>query len=86
VSWRDNLRPASFRGVAFEVSEHTVDLGRRFAVHEYPLRDAAEIEDMGKLARTYSVEAREAEIIARNGIVHPLFVSPRTPLEVLTDV
>jgi|GEM_PF-414304 len=57
MSWRDNLRPASFRGVAFDVSQHETDLGRRIAIHEFPLRDAAEVEDMGLLSRTYQVEA-----------------------------
>jgi prophage DNA circulation protein len=57
MSWRDTLRPASFRGVGFEVSASSLDLGRRFAVHEFPLRDSAEVEDMGRKGRAHSVEA-----------------------------
>jgi prophage DNA circulation protein len=57
MSWKDNLRPASFRGVAFKVEGHDAEYGRRQATHEYPQRDEPFTEDLGKKARTYSVEA-----------------------------
>lgn len=57
MSWRDALRPASFRGVAFYVSEATIGAGRRLARHEYPQRDLPYLEDMGRKAREYKVEA-----------------------------
>ncbi|SCU73561.1 Mu-like prophage FluMu DNA circulation protein [Cupriavidus necator] len=57
MSWRDELRPASFRGVAFETRGHELGGGRRLARHEYPQRDEPYLEDMGKKAREYKVQA-----------------------------
>lgn len=57
AGWRDNLRPASFRGVAFEVMESSRDLGRKVAVHDFPLRDFATGEDLGKSPGTISLNA-----------------------------
>lgn len=57
MSWRDALRPASFRGVSFYISEATIGAGRRLARHEYPQRDLPYLEDMGRKAREYKVEA-----------------------------
>ncbi|CAL4866736.1 hypothetical protein MMA231_00980 [Asticcacaulis sp. MM231] len=54
--WRDNLRPASFRGVAFEVEGSSGEFGRKVAVHDFPLRDSASTEDMGQAARTFSID------------------------------
>lgn len=56
MSWRDELRPASFRGVAFEVESHELTTGRRVQLHEYPLRDEPYAEDMGRKARRFSIE------------------------------
>ncbi|SNT29030.1 Mu-like prophage DNA circulation protein [Noviherbaspirillum humi] len=57
MAWRDNLRPASFRGVPFSVDGATLNAGRRLARHEYPQRDIPYMEDMGRKAREYKVEA-----------------------------
>jgi prophage DNA circulation protein len=57
ASWRDKLRPASFRGVSFEVATRQYAGGRRVATHEYPKRDEPSNEDMGRKARQLSVEA-----------------------------
>lgn len=57
MSWRDKLRPASFRGVPFFIESHDAQEGRRVEVHEFPLRDAPYVEDLGKKAGTYSVSA-----------------------------
>lgn len=57
MAWRDNLRSASFRGVSFEVDSSTLTAGRRLARHEYPQRDEPFLEDMGKKAREYRIEA-----------------------------
>jgi prophage DNA circulation protein len=57
MSWRDELRPASFRGVAFETRGHDLSGGRRLARHEYPQRDEPYMEDLGKKAREYRVNA-----------------------------
>ena len=53
----ENLRPASFRGVAFEVESHSESGGRRGELHEYPLRDTPYAEDLGKKAGKWQIEA-----------------------------
>ncbi|MDP2375306.1 DNA circularization protein [Reyranella sp.] len=57
MGWRDRLQPASFRGVAFKVDGHDHDFGRRVAVHEYPGRDKAWAEDLGKAPGRYRLDA-----------------------------
>lgn len=58
MSWRDNLRPGSFRSVAFHTADAGLEGGRRIALHEYPGSESAPYpEDMGRQARRYSVEA-----------------------------
>lgn len=51
------LRPASFRGVSFSVSDAEYNGGRRTALHEYPQRDTPYVEDMGRATREYSMTA-----------------------------
>ncbi len=57
MSWRDRKRTASFRGVEFEVDAHDHDFGRRTDVHEYALRAVPWVEDLGRAARAYSLDA-----------------------------
>ena len=57
MSWKDNLRPASFRGVSFFVDTSSITTGRRVAVHEFPDRDNPFPEDLGKVSRSFTVEA-----------------------------
>lgn len=57
MAWRDQLRTASFRGVPFQVDHGSLAAGRRLARHEYPQRDIPYLEDMGRRAREYRVEA-----------------------------
>lgn len=57
MAWRDELRTASFRGVRFHIEQGTIAAGRRLARHEYPQRDVPYLEDMGRRAREYKVEA-----------------------------
>lgn len=57
MTWRDQLQPASFRGVPFGVISGSLTAGRRLARHEYPQRDLPYVEDMGRRAREYKVEA-----------------------------
>lgn len=57
MAWKDNLRPASFKGISFFVEDHEAEVGRRLVVNEYPYRDTPYTEDMGRLARRYSVTA-----------------------------
>lgn len=56
-SWRLGLRAASFRGVGFWVNTSGGVGGRRLAVHEYPLRDDAYTEDLGRRAQRFRLRA-----------------------------
>jgi len=53
--WYQSLRQASFRGVSFAVLAGETSHGRRVAVHEYPYRDTAWIEDMGRGVRKITI-------------------------------
>ena len=55
MTWRDNYRPASFRGVPFFVESADSTHGRRQAVHEHAQRDVPFTEDLGRKAREFSV-------------------------------
>lgn len=57
MTWRDNLRRASFREIEFFVDSHEGTFGRRVHVHEYPQRDKPYAEDMGRRTRDFTVEA-----------------------------
>lgn len=57
MTWREQLQPGSFRGVAFLVDAHDASSGRRLAIHEYPFRDEVYAEDLGRSGRTFGVEA-----------------------------
>lgn len=50
-NWSEHLHPASFRGVPFAVETGEGSFGRRQAVHEYPYRDTAMVEDIGRSVR-----------------------------------
>ncbi len=45
------LKPASFRGVPFGVTDSKRAFGRRVAIHEYPFRDVQWAEDLGRKGR-----------------------------------
>lgn len=55
--WVKSLRPASFRGAPFFVASAEGAHGRRTARHEYPLRDLAYVEDLGRRTREFTIEA-----------------------------
>ena len=55
MTWRDELQPASFRGVPFVVETTGAQFGRRTALHEYPQRDKPYSEDLGRLARKFTI-------------------------------
>jgi len=57
MTWRDKLRPASFRGVKFGVLGSDAEFGRRTVQHEYPGRDTPYSEDLGRKQRQFTVEA-----------------------------
>jgi prophage DNA circulation protein len=54
--WRRKLGPASFRGVSFHVETVELAGGRRGVKHEYPGKETAYTEDMGRKARSFPVE------------------------------
>lgn len=56
-AWRKALQPASFRGKPFSVKRSDAQVGRRTVVHNYPQRDEAFPEDMGRLPRAFTIEA-----------------------------
>lgn len=53
----DTLRPASFRGVPFEVETAEKTYGPRVAVHEFILRDDVSQEFLGTLPKNFTIEA-----------------------------
>ncbi|HDL7427108.1 TPA: DNA circularization protein [Yersinia enterocolitica] len=53
--WSEHLHPASFRGVPFAVMTAEGVFGRRQAIHEYPYRDTAWIEDLGRATRRLTI-------------------------------
>jgi prophage DNA circulation protein len=57
MTYRDRLRPGSFRGVPFKTPTHETEGGRRGVVHEYPKSDKHSTQDLGKAARRFTVTA-----------------------------
>jgi prophage DNA circulation protein len=57
MSWKDEMRQASFRGVKFYVSVSTTSIGRKVKLHEYPNRDKPYPQDLGKAADRFQIEA-----------------------------
>ncbi|EKN4058522.1 DNA circularization protein [Yersinia enterocolitica] len=53
--WSEHLHPASFRGVPFAVMTAEGVFGRRQAIHEYPYRNTAWIEDLGRATRRLTI-------------------------------
>jgi len=45
--WKDQLRPASWRGVTFGVLLEQEEVTRQLATHQYPYRDEVWVEDLG---------------------------------------
>lgn len=57
TSWREKYKQAKFRGVDFFVERTDTAGGRRLERHEFPKRDEPFVEDMGRRARAFSVDA-----------------------------
>lgn len=53
MSWKDQLRDASFKGVPIKWISLEGENGRRVAEHEFPQRDKPWVEDMGRATRPY---------------------------------
>jgi prophage DNA circulation protein len=56
-AWFQQLQPGSWRGCGFVLDAGDTRAGRRVAIHEYPYRDDAWVEDLGKLPRRFSIQA-----------------------------
>lgn len=57
AGWRDQLQAATFRGVPFHVRSADGTVGRRTVSHEYPGKDVPYVEDLGRRAREFTLEA-----------------------------
>lgn len=56
MSWRDQFRRGSFRGVEFFTEEVEGETGRRVQIHQYPQRDLPFAEDLGRASRSFGIE------------------------------
>ena len=54
-AWRGKLRPASFGGARFHCDSNSRESGRRIVEHQFPKKDLPYAEDMGRMAREFSV-------------------------------
>ncbi len=75
TTWRDELHPASFRGVPFHVDSDNMPVGRRTQVHEYPQRDKPLVEDLGRVTREIKIAAfviGEDFLIKRDALLNAL--------------
>ncbi|QWB05872.1 DNA circularization protein [Pseudomonas syringae] len=54
-TWRDSLLPASFRGVGFFIEKAVVPAGRKGQLHEFPQRDEAYFESLGKQSKVHTL-------------------------------
>lgn len=57
MDWIKRYRQASFRGVPFFVPAHEGTGGRRGVVHEFPGKDIPYLEDLGRGARAFMLDA-----------------------------
>lgn len=72
MSWRDQLRIASFRGVLMHVETASGQFGRRTALHEFPGRDEPYGEDLGRRTRQFTLECYvlgEQYMAARDALI-----------------
>ena len=75
MSWLDNYRQAEFRGIPFFVPSSDNKGGRRTALFEFPNKDVPYVEDMGRKARQFSLEAvivGEDYMVTRNELITAL--------------
>lgn len=55
LPWMDRMLTGMWRCVPFWVEQHTLTGGRRLAIHEFPVRDEAAVEDLGRKARRFQL-------------------------------
>lgn len=88
MGWKEQLRPASFRGFGFFVSSSQMAGGRRAVQHQYPNREDPYTEDLGRAGRSYQIEGhvigddyleakkRIIDVFEKKGageLIHPYF-------------
>lgn len=57
ATWRDQLLPASFRGVSFLIPQTSVPVGMKGQLHEFPQRDTPFFEQLGKQSQVHKMTA-----------------------------
>jgi len=57
MPWIDSFRQAKFRNASFFVPSAENSGGRRLAVNEFPKEEKPDVEDMGRKARRYNIDA-----------------------------
>jgi len=57
MGWKERLRPASWRSIAFFVDDSELAGGRKTVEHDFPQRNIPYIEDLGRRARTFNISA-----------------------------
>jgi prophage DNA circulation protein len=58
-----SLGSASFNGIQFFVDSIETEFGRRVAVHQFPFQDQPYSEDVGRLPRTFVVNAHVVDVV-----------------------
>lgn len=56
-TWRDELLPASFRGIRFLTDQAAVPIGMKGQLHEFPQRDDPFFEQLGKQSQIHTMTA-----------------------------
>ncbi len=59
---QSELQKASFRGVVFLWTSTTINGGRKTVTHEFPNKDTRFTEDLGRLPKSFSIEATISNI------------------------
>ena len=54
-TWRDQMLPASFRGISFLIPQASVPVGMKVQLHEFPQRDEPYAEQLGKQAQVHRI-------------------------------
>lgn len=52
-TWREELLPASFRGISFLIPQASVPVGMKGQLHEFPQRDEPYFEQLGKQSQVH---------------------------------
>ena len=96
MGWREQMQKGLLAGIPFRCRSQDTEGGRRVARHEYPGRDEPWAEDLGRKARTHSLEmhvigtdymaGRDAllDVLERGGaieLVHPWLGSMHVQIE-----